>query len=210
MTAHLPPSLLSLFAPRPPLPYLPPIELRKPLSYTGISQYVKEFEKTDNTKKEQVNFPFETKQSRKERLNKEKKKKHEQELEKIIKEWDPKKDPKATSDPYKTLFVGRLNYDTSEHKLKREFEIYGPVKKVRIVTDKNGSPRGYAFVEFEKERDMKTAFKQADGKKIDGRRIVVDIERGRTIPTWRPRRLGGGLGFTRLGSDDVNQKFSGR
>ena len=34
------------------------------------------------------------------------------------------------------------------------------------------------------------AYKHADGKKIDGRRIVVDVERGRTVKTWRPRRLG--------------------
>ena len=32
------------------------------------------------------------------------------------------------------------------------------------------------------------------GKKIDGRRVVVDIERGRTIKGWKPRRLGGGKG----------------
>lgn len=35
------------------------------------------------------------------------------------------------------------------------------------------------------------AYKHADGKKIDGRRIVVDVERGRTVKTWKPRRLGG-------------------
>lgn len=34
------------------------------------------------------------------------------------------------------------------------------------------------------------AYKHADGKKIDGRRIVVDVERGRTVKTWKPRRLG--------------------
>ena len=34
------------------------------------------------------------------------------------------------------------------------------------------------------------AYKHADGKKIDGRRIVVDVERGRTVKSWRPRRLG--------------------
>ena len=38
------------------------------------------------------------------------------------------------------------------------------------------------------------AYKRADGKKIDGRRVVVDIERGRTIKGWKPRRLGGGKG----------------
>ena len=34
------------------------------------------------------------------------------------------------------------------------------------------------------------AYKHADGKKIDGRRILVDVERGRTVKSWRPRRLG--------------------
>jgi U1 small nuclear ribonucleoprotein 70kDa len=50
---------------------------------------------------------------------------------------------------------------------------------VATVADLEGKPRGYAFIEFEKEEDMMTAFKRSDGKKIDGRRIVVDVERGR-------------------------------
>jgi U1 small nuclear ribonucleoprotein len=41
------------------------------------------------------------------------------------------------------------------------------------------------------------AYKRADGMKIDGRRIVVDYERGRTNKAWLPRRLGGGKGDTR-------------
>lgn len=54
------------------------------------------------------------------------------------------------------------------------------------------------------------AYKQADGKKIDNRRVLVDVERGRTVPNWRPRRLGGGLGTTRIGSEDANQRQLGR
>jgi hypothetical protein len=34
------------------------------------------------------------------------------------------------------------------------------------------------------------AYKYADGKKIDGRRVLVDVERGRTVKGWLPRRLG--------------------
>lgn len=34
------------------------------------------------------------------------------------------------------------------------------------------------------------AYKHADGKKIDGRRVLVDVERGRTVKGWHPRRLG--------------------
>lgn len=39
-------------------------------------------------------------------------------------------------DPFKTLFVARVSYDATEKKLKREFEEYGPVKRVRLVTQK--------------------------------------------------------------------------
>ncbi|PSC67088.1 U1 small nuclear ribonucleo 70 kDa-like, partial [Micractinium conductrix] len=103
-------------------------------------------------------------------------------------------------DPFKTLFVSRLSFDVTERKLRREFEEYGPIKRIRLVHDKNSGvarpskPRGYAFVEFEHKNDMKQAYKMADGRKIENKRVLVDVERGRTVPTWRPRRLGGGKG----------------
>lgn len=44
MTAQLPPNLLRLFAPRPPLPYIAPVDKdpkkRKRLQYTGLSAYL--------------------------------------------------------------------------------------------------------------------------------------------------------------------------
>jgi U1 small nuclear ribonucleoprotein len=45
------------------------------------------------------------------------------------------------------------------------------------------------------------AYKQADGRKLDNKRLLVDVERGRTVPNWRPRRLGGGVGSSRTGAD---------
>lgn len=80
---------------------------------------------------------------------------------------------------YLTLFVGRLSYDTTEKKIRREFEQFGPVNDVKLIKDLEGSSRGYAFIEFKFEEDMTTAYRRADGKKIDGRRIVCDVERGR-------------------------------
>jgi len=104
--------------------------------------------------------------------------------------WHPK--DRKEGDPYKTLFLGRLSFDTSESKLRREMEVYGEVRSVVMIKDEEGKPRGQAFVEFEHESDMRAAFKRADGQKIDGRRIVVDVERGRTVEDWLPRRLGKG------------------
>ncbi len=42
---------------------------------------------------------------------------------------------------------------------------------------------------------------RANGRKVDGRRIVVDYERGRTKSEWIPRRLGGGRGDKRRDRD---------
>eukprot|EP00954_Amorphochlora_amoebiformis_P027379 1385167-Amorphochlora_amoeboformis.AAC.4 len=118
--------------------------------------------------------------------------------------------PTCRQHALKTLFVARLNYDITEADLKKEFEYYGPVVKCHLVTDKKGRSRGYGFVEFESSRNLKEAYKDADGRKVNKRRILVDVERGRTVKNWTPRRLGGGLGGTRKGGKEVNQRFSGR
>ncbi len=57
---------------------------------------------------------------------------------------------------------------------------------------------------------LKVAYAEADGLKIDGKRILVDVERGRTVKNWRPRRLAGGLGRTRVAGPNENQRHSGR
>ena len=80
------------------------------------------------------------------------------ELEERITAWSPQELTNGTEDAYKTLFLGRLSYDTTEKKLRREFETYGPVEKVSanmfsppsscffsqlvMVQDKEGAPRG--------------------------------------------------------------------
>ncbi|KAF5180285.1 U1 small nuclear ribonucleoprotein, partial [Thalictrum thalictroides] len=207
----LTPTLLKLFEPRPPLEYKPPPEKRKLPIKTGIAQYVSNFAEPGDPEYAPPAKKAETSAQRRARI-------HQQRLEegakiaaKELEKYDPSSDPNISGDPYKTLFVARLNYETTENRLKREFESYGPIKKVRMIMDKvNNKPRGYAFIEYSHTRDMKAAYKQADGRKLDNKRVLVDVERGRTVPNWRPRRLGGGLGSSRVGGEDVNMKYSGR
>uniref|UniRef100_A0A8C2HAJ6 U1 small nuclear ribonucleoprotein 70 kDa n=1 Tax=Cyprinus carpio TaxID=7962 RepID=A0A8C2HAJ6_CYPCA len=194
MTQFLPPNLLALFAPRDPIPFLPP--------------FIRHFE---DPRDAPPPTRAETREERMERKRREKMERRQVVVETELKLWDPHNDPNAQGDAFKTLFVARINYDTTESKLRREFEVYGPIKRIYIVYNKKtGKPRGYAFIEYEHERDMHSAYKHADGKKIDGRRVLVDVERGRTVKGWHPRRLGGGLGGTRRGGADVNIKHSGR
>lgn len=211
MTAFLPPNLLALFAARDPIPYHPPVDKlsheKKRNGYGGVAQYLKDFEDPKDTPPP---TRVETKEERKERKRKERAEQIAYKLEQDLALWDPHSTITST-DPYKTLFVARINYDTSESKIRREFEVYGPIRKIKLVSDKfSVKPRGYAFIEYEHERDMHSAYKHADGKKIDGRRVLVDVERGRTVKGWRPRRLGGGLGGTRKGGPEENTRFSGR
>ena len=93
------------------------------------------------------------------RIERKRREKEEQEtykLEQKIALWDPQSNPEGTTDPFRTLFVSRINFYTSESKLKREFETYGPIKQIKIVSDtkNSGKPRGYCFIEFEQEKDM--------------------------------------------------------
>jgi U1 small nuclear ribonucleoprotein len=46
----------------------------------------------------------------------------------MLQEWDPHSNPNATSNAYTTLFAGRLSFDTTEKKLRRELEQFGPIK----------------------------------------------------------------------------------
>jgi len=209
MTRYLPPNLLNLFAARPVVEYVAPVSKRRMLPYSGVAQCMTYFSNpTENPPPEPLKLL--NRDERNALKRKEKQEKERQKVESDLKEWDPHNNPKATDEAYKTLFVCRLSYNTSESKLRREFEQYGPIKQIKLTTDLDNKPRGYAFIEFERERDMRDAYKAADAKKIDDRRILVDVERGRTVKDWKPRRFGGGLGGTRLGSERVNVRLSGR
>jgi len=201
MTAFLPPNLIALFQPREPVEFknpegdLPWERDRTKHPYSGIAPFVNDFDPSTETPPK---VRVETREEKEKRKRKDKLEKGMKKTEENLDEWNPHEDDKVESDPFKTLFVARIKFETNESKLKREFEEYGRIKSVRIVENlKNGKPKGYAFVEFEKERDMHSAYKYADGKKIDGKRVLVDVERGRTVKGWRPRRLGGGLGNSR-------------
>lgn len=191
----LPVNILAHFVPRPPIVFEKPIAQRQMRPVSSMSQYVGLFESVSPPPRDVI----ESVQERRRRRIEEKRISHGMQLADAIHAYRPNEDPSLDSDPYKTLFVGRLGYETSERTLRRIFEEWGTVRSVKIVNDKLGQSRGYAFVEYENERDLKEAYKRADGIKIDSRHILVDVERGRTVPGWLPRRLGGGKGPGREG-----------
>jgi U1 small nuclear ribonucleoprotein len=206
----IPPAIRATFMPNPPLQHYLKPKLRRKHPITGVSSLVVQFEKKPPP--ERIIQP--TPMSQKEEKRRRKQTDHLLKLEPMIQRY--RNEQKEFGGDYKgmncynTLFVGRLAYEVAEGKLLREMEGFGPVKDIQIVKDLQRKSRGYAFVEYENEEDMKRAYRAADAMSIDGREIVVDVERGHTVPTWLPRRLGGGLGGTRLGGKLENVTRPGR
>ncbi|KZT65864.1 hypothetical protein DAEQUDRAFT_676015 [Daedalea quercina L-15889] len=169
-THLLPPNLLKLFAPRPPLPYTRPLDRdidrvrRKHVD--GVGQLLAQLleDKTQGMMEsgasegmeegEEPAFTY-AEQTKREIRREERKKKKEEEFHTAKDTYKPADDPEAVGDPYKTLFIARLHKNATDSDLRREFEGYGSIERVRIVRDKKGRSRGYAFIVFERERDMK-------------------------------------------------------
>ncbi|KAK3414540.1 hypothetical protein EUGRSUZ_H00408, partial [Eucalyptus grandis] len=101
--------------------------------------------------------------------------------------YDPFGDPKAVGDLYRTLFVGRLSHFTSEDTLRKAMSKYGHVKNLRLVRHiVTGASRGYAFVEYETEREMRRAYKVL---LLCSRHVIV-LDTCRPIPLDDLKRLG--------------------
>lgn len=197
--------------PNPPIKQLPPIKSKRRKTPTqGVFQLLDKFEKAPAPKRIIQHTPKTLKKAKAEARSKqinEQRKSMVDEYRKFQRDCGGEYEGMNC---YNTLFVGRLAYEVTEGKLLREMEAFGPVKDIKLVSDKQGKSRGIAFVEYENEEDMKRAYRAADGMKIEGKEIVVDVERGHTVPTWIPRRLGGGLGGTRLGGRHQNVSTPGR
>jgi len=80
------------------------------------------------------------------------------------------------------LYVGNLNYTTTEASLRTAFSADGrTVTEVAMPSDREtGRPRGFAFVNMGSEDDAKAAIAALDGKDLDGRSLKVNEAKERT------------------------------
>ena len=80
-----------------------------------------------------------------------------------------------------SVFVGNLNYQTTEAELSAFFASAGPVLSVRIPLDReSGRPRGFGFVEFGSDEIADKAVAQCHDAEIGGRRIRVNKAESRS------------------------------
>jgi RNA recognition motif-containing protein len=86
------------------------------------------------------------------------------------------------------LYVGNMNYDTTQSQLVELFQAHGQVSSVNIITDRDtGRPRGFAFVEMATEKAAEAAIAALNGQQVDGRSLKVNVAKPR-----KPARAGHG------------------
>ncbi|KAL2794296.1 hypothetical protein BJX66DRAFT_304022 [Aspergillus keveii] len=78
------------------------------------------------------------------------------------------------------LFVGNLSWNVTEEWLQQEFETFGELSGVRIMTERDtGRSRGFGYVEFASAADAAKAYESMKDTEIDGRKINLDYATGR-------------------------------
>lgn len=95
------------------------------------------------------------------------------------------------------IFVGNLDYSTTQEDLQAAFAQFGNVERVSVVTDRDtGQPRGFAFVEMTNGNEAQNAISQLNGADLRGRAMNVNEARPKTGSAGRggfggPRRSSG-------------------
>jgi RNA recognition motif-containing protein len=112
------------------------------------------------------------------------------------------------------IYVGNLSYEVTEQDLRQEFEAFGGVDSVSVITDKySGRAKGFAFVEMASKSEAEAAITGLNGKMLNERTIVVNEARPRTDNrgggSYGDRR-GGGYGSGGYGGGRGGRSGGGR
>jgi cold-inducible RNA-binding protein len=111
------------------------------------------------------------------------------------------------------IYVGNLSYEVTEEDLRQEFEAFGEVTSVSVITDKySGRPKGFAFVEMATKSEAEAAISGLNGKTLKERTIMVNEARPRTDNRSGGYRDGrsGGYGGGGYGGGRGSRPSSGR
>jgi RNA recognition motif-containing protein len=106
----------------------------------------------------------------------------------------------------KKLYVGNLNYATTEDELRALFSAVGPVVSVTLITDRmTGQPKGFGFVEMESVEAAQQAIERLNNQEVNQRNITVSEARPPRESSFgggggrRSDRGGGGRGGSSRG-----------
>ena len=80
----------------------------------------------------------------------------------------------------KNIYVGNINYSTTEEDLETLFGQYGTVQSAKIIVDRmTDRSKGFGFVEMEDDGQADQAIAALNGQDFGGRSLRISEARGR-------------------------------
>jgi len=76
------------------------------------------------------------------------------------------------------VYVGNLSFETTDAQLGELAKAYGKPTSAQVAKDRaTGQPRGFGFIEFEKDDEARAAIAGLNGKDVNGRTLKVNEAR---------------------------------
>lgn len=92
------------------------------------------------------------------------------------------------------IYVGNLPYTATEEDITYLFAAYGPVERVKIITDREtGRSKGFAFVTLGDQSHLNASIEALNGHEFQGRALRVNASEPKE-PRPGGFRSGGGYG----------------
>uniref|UniRef100_A0A8B9J9Z9 Heterogeneous nuclear ribonucleoprotein A/B n=1 Tax=Astyanax mexicanus TaxID=7994 RepID=A0A8B9J9Z9_ASTMX len=127
---------------------------------------------------------------------------------------DPKKAMAMKKDPVKKIFVGGLNPETTEEKIREYFGAFGEIESIELPTDpKTNKRRGFVFITFKEEsavkKIMEKKYHTVNGSKVT--RLSCEIKIAQPKEVYQQQQYGGrggGYGGRGRGRGGQNQNWN--
>jgi RNA-binding proteins (RRM domain) len=108
----------------------------------------------------------------------------------------------------KKIYVGNLNYATTEDTLSSLFAQYGEVVSTSIIKDRyTEQSKGFGFIEMADDAAADAAIATLNGKEVDGRRVRVNVAEEKPRTNSRGPRNFNRDGGNRDGGRDGGDRY---
>lgn len=129
---------------------------------------------------------------------------------------DPKKAMAMKKEPVKKIFVGGLNPETAEEKIREYFGAFGEMENIELPTDpKTNKRRGFVFITFKEESAVKKIvekkYHNVSGSKVtNGEEDLCEIKIAQPKEIYQQQQYGtrGGFGGRGRGRGGQNQNWN--
>ncbi|MDO8612451.1 MAG: RNA-binding protein [Dehalococcoidia bacterium] len=78
-----------------------------------------------------------------------------------------------------SIYVGNLAHETTEADLRAAFSRFGEITSIKMVTDRRGRAKGFAYVEMSDEASTTAAMEALRGTQLHGRTMDTVLEEPR-------------------------------